>query len=302
MKKTMLRAALDNGRFRIDLSVSGGKVDSPYTVSDNAIKGFWSTPAMKTELTEAQTRNGSHSLPHRVLYASRVVTIPVTIHEKNRAALDNARTALQLLVGSPDVRFEVYDGSNSTYVEGMLVVEYERDIDERTISANLTLTCIDAERKSVDVNTGTIGVNFAQGQGGLFFGTGGKGLVFPMNFGKKEKTTMPNLIILNNAGSYEADVDIILNGYMNSASFEWSASDGRNGILRYDGFVGPNQKIILSSKTESATTGGSDVSGSLSYRNFPKVPALGSTRIIMSSTAQDNRYGYAEVQFRDTWM
>lgn len=302
MKKTMLRAALDNGRYRLDLSVSGGKVDSPYTVSDKAIKGFWSTPVIKSELTEAQTRNGSHSLSHRILYASRVVTIPIFIHEENRAALDDARTALQLLVGSPNVRFEVYDGSNSTYVEGMLAVEYETDIDERTISANLTLTCVDAERKSVDTNTGTIGVNFAQGQGGLFFGTGGKGLVFPMNFGTKEQTPVPNVIVLNNAGSYEADVDIVLNGYLASATFEWNTSDGRNGVLQYDGAVNKYQQVVLSSKTESAVMNGSDVSGVLSYRSFPRIPALGSTRIIMSSTSQSNRYGYAEIRFHDTWM
>lgn len=303
MNKTLISGALDNGDIRIDLGISGVGGDSPFRVTDPSIKGFWSTPTIKTNITESQIRNGSHGLSHSVKYSSRVVTIPFIVKAKNRAELDDYKTVLQRFVGTPHTRFEVFDGSNSTYVEGMLSIEYSRDIDERVCSGEMTLTCIDAERKSVDEYSTTIGLGISgNGGGGMSFGTGGKGLVFPMNFGKRDVTGVRNTVVVTNGGSYRSDIRIEANGELPGALFEWYDSDGNRGYLEFDGYISPYQTIVLDSKTETATLDGTDLSGQLQYRDFPHIPAGGNVRITMLSTSSSFNYGNAKIKYNYTWM
>lgn len=302
MKKTLITGALDDGNIRIDLGVSGIDGDSPFRVTDSSIKGFWSTPTIKTNLTESQIRNGSHGLSHSVRYSSRVVTIPFIIKAKNRAQLDDYKTVLQRFVGTPNTRFEVFDGSNSTYVEGMLAVEYARDIDERVCSGEMTLTCVDAERKSVDEYSTTIGIGISSIGGGLSFGSERKGLVFPMNFGKREITGVRNTVVISNGGSYQSDIRIDIHGELPGALFEWYDSDGNRGYLEFDGFISGYQTIVLDSKTETATLNGTDLSGQLRYRDFPHIPAGGNVRITMLAVSASYNYGNAKIRYNYTWM
>ena len=303
MMKTPISAFLDDGTRRIDIAVAGGDLDTPYHFGERQMKGFYSTPAIKTSLTEAQTRNGAHAISHGVLFAARVVSIPFIITASNRTELDDLKTALQLFVGKSDVVYQVNDGSDSTFVTGMLSIEYSVDIDECNTKGEMTLTCKDAERLSASEYTTNIGFGLASTGGGMSFGKDRQGLVFPMNFGKSHPTGVQNYTVAQNMGSYTADMHITLHGEMPGALFEWQDSEGRYGLLEYDGFITQYQTVLLDSKTESATISGSDFSGNLAYRNFPRVPAGGSVRIIMLSTMADNEYnGYATVSFRDTWM
>ena len=303
MMKTPISAFLDDGTHRIDIAVAGGDMDTPYHFGERQMKGFYSTPSIKTSLTEAQTRNGAHALSHGVLFAARVVTIPFIINASNRTELDDLKTALQLFVGKSDVVYQVNDGSDSTFVTGMLSIEYSVDVDECNTKGEMTLTCKDAERLSASEYSTNIGFGLASTGGGMSFGKDRQGLVFPMNFGKSHPTGVQNYTVAQNMGSYTADMQITLHGGMPGALFEWQDSEGRYGLLEYDGFITQYQTVLLDSKTESATISGSDFSGNLAYRNFPRVPAGGSVRIIMLSTMADNEYnGFATVSFRDTWM
>lgn len=303
MMKTPISAFLDDGTRRIDIAVAGGDMDTPYHFGERQMKGFYSTPSIKTSLTEAQTRNGAHALSHGVLFAARVVTIPFIINASNRTELDNLKTALQLFVGKSDVIFQVNDGNDSTFVTGMLSIEYSVDIDERNTKGEMTLTCQNAERLSASEYTTSIGFGSATTGGGMSFGNNHQGLVFPMNFGKSHPTGVQNYTVAKNLGSYTADVQIALHGEMPGALFEWQDSEGHYGLLEYDGYISRYQTVLLDSKTESATISGSDFSGNLAYRNFPRIPAGGSVRIIMLSTVENNEYtGFATVAFRDTWM
>lgn len=302
MKKTQLSAALDNGRIRLDLGMVNdrGKI---FQINDSSIKGFWSTPSIKTELSESQITNGSHGVSHKVLYASRVVSIPFFINTANRSLVDDYRTILHDFVGSSDVRFEVQDAVNTTYVQGMMTIEYDRDIGERNVSGTITLTCVDAERKSVDEHSAYISIYSSSNGNGLYFGDGGKGLVFPMNFGKRIIQGVQNTIVLKNAGSYTADVRLIVHGELSGVVFYWSDSEGNSGVLEYVGYISPYQTVLLDSKTDSATIAGSDFSGQLNYRNFPRIPANGDLRIMMASGANSGiSPGYTEIKYNDTWM
>lgn len=302
MNKTQVTAELEDGTNRIVFAVSGKAPDTPYHLGEREIKGFWSTPAIKTSLTEAQTRNGAHSVDRRVLYSARVVTVPFIISAANRVELDRLKTNLGLFVGRPDVVFRVNDGDSSTFVSGMLTVEYSVDIDERIAKGELTLTCQNAERMSTDLFTTTIGFGATTDGGGLNFGPGRQGLVFPMNFGKHTTTGVRNMVVLKNSGSYAADMQLTLRGPMYGALFEWFDSEGRHGNLEYDGYVSGYQEVLLDSRTESATIAGSDFSGNLRYRKFPRIPAGGSVRVLMLATSGNNGGGFATVAFRDTWM
>lgn len=303
MTKTPISAFLDDGTHRIDIAVAGGDLDTPYHFGERQMKGFYSTPAIKTSLTEAQTRNGAHALSHGVLFAARVVTIPFIINARNRTELDDLKTALQLFVGKSDVIFQVNDGSNSTFVTGMLGIEYSVDIDECNTRGEMTLMCENAERLSADEYTTSISFGMATTGGGMSFGKNRQGLVFPMNFGQSHPTGAKNMTVTQNLGSYTADIRIMLHGDMPGALFEWQDSTGQHGLLEYDGYVSRYQTVLLDSKTESATISGSDFSGNLTYRNFPRIPSGGSVRIVMLSTVENNEYnGFATVAFRDTWM
>lgn len=303
MMKTPISAFLDDGTHRIDIAVAGSDLDTPYHFGERQMKGFYSTPAIKTSLTEAQTRNGAHTLSHGVLFAARVVTIPFIITASNRTELDDLKTALQLFVGKSDVVYQVNDGSDSTFVSGMLSIEYSVDIDECNTKGEMTLTCENAERLSSSEYSTNIGFGLATTGGGMSFGKDRQGLVFPMNFGKSHPTGVQNYTVAQNQGSYTANMQITLHGDMPGALFEWQDSEGRYGLLEYNGYISRYQTVLLDSKTESATISGSDFSGNLAYRNFPRIPAGGSVRIIMLSTAEDNEYdGFATVSFRDTWM
>ena len=303
MMKTPISAFLDDGTHRIDIAVAGGDLDTPYHFGERQMKGFYSTPAIKTSLTEAQTRNGAHTLSHGVLFAARVVTIPFIINARNRTELDDLKTALQLFVGKSDVVFQVNDGSTSTFVTGMLSIEYSVDIDECNTRGEMTLTCENAERLSADEYTTSIGFGLSTIGGGMSFGSNRKGLLFPMNFGQSQPSGVQNYMVARNLGSYMADVRLLLHGDMPGALFEWIDSENRHGLLEYNGYISRYQTVLLDSKTESATIAGSDFSDNLNYRNFPRIPAGGSVRIVMLSTAETNKYnGFATVAFRDTWM
>lgn len=302
MRKTPISAALDNGRIRLDMGVVNDR-GKTFQVGDQSIKGFWSTPSIKTELTESQISNGSHGISHKVLYASRVVSIPFFINTTDRSMIDDYRTLLHDFVGSSDVRFEVQDAVNTTYVQGMMAIEYDRDMGERNVSGTITLTCVDAERKSVYEHSSYISIYASSSGNGLSFGKGGKGLVFPMNFGKRTIQGVQNTVVLKNAGSYTADVRLIVHGELAGCVFYWSDSEGRSGTLEYTGYINPYQSVLLDSKTDSATIAGSDFSGQLSYRQFPRIPGNGDLRIMMASGANSGiSPGYTEIKYNDTWM
>jgi len=167
MMKTPISAFLDDGTRRIDIAVAGGDLDTPYHFGERQMKGFYSTPAIKTSLTEAQTRNGAHAISHGVLFAARVVSIPFIITASNRTELDDLKTALQLFVGKSDVVYQVNDGSDSTFVTGMLSIEYSVDIDECNTKGEMTLTCKDAERLSASEYSTNIGFGLASTGGGM---------------------------------------------------------------------------------------------------------------------------------------
>lgn len=302
MRKTPISAALDNGRIRLDMGVVNDR-GKTFQVGDQSIKGFWSTPSIKTELTESQISNGSHGISHKVLYASRVVSIPFFINTTDRSMVDDYRTILHDFAGSSDVRFEVQDAVNTTYVQGMMAIEYDRDMGERNVSGTITLTCVDAERKSVYEHSSYISIYASSNGNGLSFGESGKGLVFPMNFGKRTIQGVQNTAVLKNSGSYTADVRLTVHGELAGCVFYWSDSEGQSGTLEYTGYINPYQSVLLDSKTDSATIAGSDFSGQLSYRQFPRIPGNGDLRIMMASGANSGiSPGYTEIKYNDTWM
>lgn len=303
MRKTPIWAAFDDGATRVEMNVSKSDIDSPYSINDHSIKGFWSTPSIKTSLTESQIRNGSHGIDHKVLYSSRVVTIPFVIRCDNRDELIGAKNDLSMLIGSPTVRFELHDGlSEATYVEGMIAIEYSLDIDEKTTSGEITLTCIDAERRSVEEHLQMLGFALSSNGNGMTFGEKRTGLVFPLNFGVKTKTGVRNSAVIHNRGSYEADVVIEAIGAINGLIIQWESTDGNNGTLEYSGFIAGSQTVLFDSKTESATIDGSDFSDLLIYRQFPRVPANGDTRILALPLVTNSEQGIVNVKHRDTWM
>lgn len=301
MNKTNMYASLEGHGVRVEFNMAGPLVNETAFISANAIKGFWSTPSLKTEITEAQTFNGAHTNVHRPLYSARVVSIPFALHGRSRVELDELKTNLHRLVGYSDIVFTVYTNNDGQYVTGTVEIEYDLDTDEKNATGTINLTCTDACRYGVTERKGWIGLG-GTSAGGLNFGPDGNGLIFPLNFGEI-RPGVDSTAVLSNQGSYLADTRIHVNGDLNSVTFQWIDSEGRTGAVGYNGFVSWANHLVFNSRSGTATLNGMDVSSSLTDRAFPRIPAGGDVRITMTTTVNEwSSDPHALISYHDTWI
>lgn len=301
MNKTSMYASLEGHGVRVEFNMAGPLVNSTAFISATAIKGFWSTPSLKTEITEAQTFNGAHTNIHRPLYSARVVSIPFALHGRSRVELDDLKTMLHRFVGYSDIVFTVYTNGDGQYVTGTVEIEYDLDTDEKNATGTINMTCTDACRYGLTERREAIGLGGTSG-GGLNFGPDGNGLIFPLNFGDI-RNGIDSTAVLENRGSYTAETVIRVEGQINGVQFQWLDSEGRSGALGLTSYISWSNYVVFDSKSGTAALGGMDVSSALTDRAFPRIPAGGDIRLTMTAANNEwTRDPHAFITYHDTWI
>lgn len=265
-------------------------------VQKDAIKGWWSSPSVKTSLTERQTGDGAFR-PAQVLYSARTVTLPFALVNYTHEIVQQYRNSIGRLMGRSDVRMTVHDGDNpATYVTGYIQPEYSDLFQQRNDTGSITLVCNDPCRYSVEVQQSAASTFIGASQG-LQFGNGGTGgLLSPLNFGTVDYNR--NTVYMTNHGSYTAYPVVYLNGWYGNCQLTWHTGNGASGVLSYANLYVKEQPFIIDCKTRTASMGGSDVTSYITSYQFPSVEP-GDT-LVMSGLS--DAAGYYTVQLHDCWM
>lgn len=266
-------------------------------LAPDGIEGWYGTPDAKVSLTERGQGDGAHDVGEQdVMYAARTVTLhwSVTSDTGRAETLDYlmavTRTAHRL------VRLRVVDADMDTYVEGYATHEIDAKRHDRVaVECHSTIVCPRPERLSW--NPRRYGLSPAiRADGGLFFGTARKGLVFPLRYGERNPDAS-NRCVISNAGSSRAYPVYTLDGdWPNGVVISF---DG-NRFLSYTGPVRVGHPVVLDSRARTATLDGVDVSQYLTKRDFPTVPPFGELYCTLLSSGGVN--AGVSIESRDTYM
>lgn len=258
-------------------------------VSGDGIEGWDSAPDAKVQMTEMQTGDGAHAVEEsQVLYSARTVTVHFHAHGRTRSETVSLLRELSDLCHHI-VRLRVVDADHDTYCHGYVQPGVEAKWYREWATGTITVVCADPRRYSTEVHRAQL-LPGAKAPGGLFYGDGGDGLVYPLQYGEAGPTAMATL---TNGGTSPAYPTITVTGYVYpNLSFR---HDG--GALTFGGDVG-NVPLTLDSLTRTASVGGADASRQLTSRDFPVIPPGGSVTLssVMTGT------GWATVEWRDTYI
>lgn len=264
-------------------------------ISEDGVEGWYSTPSLKTSLTERGQGDGAHDVPDSdVLYSSRVVTLHFVVNARDRQGLLDMLRPVKLAAHSV-VRLRVIDGSSDTFVDGMmeLSVNPEYAGDGWLQDCSLTLTCPRPERLSWYGRSSQLFPLYeSNSDGGLSYGDDGSALVYPLDYGNVA-TDARNVCTLVNEGSSRAYPVFTLHGPLDyGASFAFS--DG--SVLSYSKRV--TGSVMLDSRSGTASENGGDVSRYVDSRGFPVIEPGGSLRCVLTAAGS----GWCDVTVHDTWM
>ena len=293
---TDFRVTLSNGGTTITFNSRNGFSGDGFVVTKEEISGLWSTPASKVTLTERQTGNGAHDVSKgMILYAARTVTIPFGIRGDSHAKLQYARNLLGLMLGDI-ITMTIHDGGEVTYLNGYAVNSFSDVYDELTDTGEITLTCPNPVRQSVNAHQYSL-QPLSSGSGGLYYGASGKGLVYDVQYGKFAADAR-NACVAENLGNTVAyPVITVVGTFPNGVQIMWNLPDGTSNSIFYNSPI-INQTLILDCSDRTATIGGGDMSRNLIRRGFPYVNPKSSANIQLMS----NGNGWATITLRDAYL
>lgn len=292
MSSRILFAQLSCGENVVTLNGVNGFSDDGLAVSSDGIDGWYSTPDAKVSMTEMETGDGAHRVSQsEVLYSARTVTLGWLASGSSRASTLAAEELLLSFVHKI-VRLRVVDADLDTYCDGYVQVGADDGVaHEGVMSGSLTVVCADPRRYSTQTHAIQL-FPTASVSGGLFYGSGGDGLVYPLNYGASAET-LQNVGTLQNDGTSTAYPTITITGPIEqNARVDW---DG--GSVSYSQPV-LGVPLTLDSLTRTASIAGLDVSRNLTSRGFPSIPAGGS----ITASLQAYGTGWATVEWRDTYI
>lgn len=260
-------------------------------VSGDGIEGWDSSPDAKVQMTEMQTGDGAHAVSEGdVLYSARTVTINFHAHGETRSEVTRMLRSISEACHRL-VRLRVVDADHDTYCVGYVQPGVEPKWWREWATGAVTVVCPDPRRLSTEVRRIQL-FPVAGVSGGLFYGDGGEGLVYPLNYGASAET-LQNVGTLTNAGTSPAYPVVIVTGPIEGGL----RVDSDSGSVAYSQPVGGVQ-LTLDSLTRTASVAGLDVSRNLTSRGFPVVPAGGS----LSVNFQAYGTGWATVEWHDTYI
>ena len=260
-------------------------------VSGDGIEGWDSAPDAKVQMTEMQTGDGAHAVEEsQVLYSARTVTVHFHAHGQTRSETVSLLRELSSLCHHI-VRLRVVDADHDTYCHGYVQPGVEAKWYREWATGTFTVVCADPRRLSTEARRVQL-FPASKVSGGLFYGDGGGGLAYDLNYGAAPET-LQNLGTLVNDGTADAYPVVTLTGPLQgSLRLDW---DG--GSVAYSQPVGA-VPLTLDSLTRTASVQGLDTSRYLTSRGFPVVPAGGSISINLQAVGT----GWATVEWHDTYI
>ena len=286
-----LRAELSAGGRTATLGGTSFSRDG-LLVTEDGMDGWYSTPDAKVSSTEMETGDGAHAVrASDVLYSARTVTVNWAASGASRADVIAAANRL-LALAHQIVRVRVADSTSDTFCEGYAQVESEPEWREELMTGTLTLVCPDPRRLSTSVRRVQLMPTVGDMGAGLDYGSGGKGLAYPVGYGKVA-TDARNVATVENRGTSTAYPVITVNGsFPNGVRIDCGQLS-----LAYSQPVGA-VPLVLDCRTRTANVGGTDVTRHLTSRGFPTVPAGGSATLSLQSAGS----GWVTVECRDTYI
>jgi hypothetical protein len=285
-------AELYYGSKRIRFDGREGSGSDGLAISDEGVEGWYSTPEFKVDLLERGGGNGAHDIPvSGIRYASRVVTLHFYALGDERGGVLDAIDRVARSTGLP-VRLRLVDDWSDTFVQGFTRADFEAGWHADYNTGSLTVECPRPERLGWRLNRVQL-FGARVKPGGLSFGDGGAGLVFPLQFTDGGDDGGVDSIV--NAGSFESYPLISVTGSFSSGIL----IQHDQGALEWSGNIGGSPLILdCSPRAHTATMGGVDVSRNLKRRDFPVIPADGSVSLRVMSAGS----GWVTVESRDTYM
>ena len=257
----------------------------------SGLAGWYGTPDGKWPLTERQLGDGAFAIePSQVAYSSRTVTVDGYALGRTRAEALSSLAPLGAMAHRL-VSIAVDDGVAETYATGALTAEVGKGVRGGAVTFTLTVVCPDPRRYGsvphrAYVVPGT-------GGGGLeWSGSGAHGLEWPLSYGGGG--TVANVATLRNDGTSVAYPIITASGDMDGLVITDTATGGQVSYSEHVGWT----PLVLDCLGRTATVAGVDMSRALSRRDFPSVPAGGSTTLALTGTGT----GTVAVEWRDTYI
>ena len=282
-----LTVTIDGGGGAVRLGPPGGAPG----LHASGLAGWYGTPDGKWSLTERQLGDGAFAIePSQVAYSSRTVTVDGYALGRTRAEALSSLAPLGAMAHRL-VSIAVDDGVAETYATGALTAKVGKGVRGGAVTFTLTVVCPDPRRYGsvphrAYVVPGT-------GGGGLeWSGSGAHGLEWPLSYGGGG--TVANVATLRNDGTSVAYPIITASGDMDGLVITDTATGGQVSYSEHVGWT----PLVLDCLGRTATVAGVDMSRALSRRDFPSVPAGGSTTLALTGTGT----GTVVVEWRDTYI
>ena len=288
-----LRVGSDTLRFK----GTGGKASTDgLVVTDEGVEGWYSTPDVKTSVSERGQGDGAHDVSETdITYSARTVTAHcAAVGSGRQSVVETVRRILR--AAHRLVTFRLVDSSSDTYVTGYASVAASADWHERWIGFDLTIVCPRPERLSWRPWSGQMRAAHVA-RGGLYYGDKAKGLAYPLSYGVNGQPQR-NTVTMANHGSSRAYPVFTVNGSFEEPVRLECSGDGRSYSLEVQSMSGGSAPIVLDSRSRTATRGGADASRLLLSRGFPVIEPGGSVTVRLLSAGS----GWVDAEWRDTWM
>lgn len=265
-------------------------------IAKGGVEGWWSTPAAKVNVTARGQGDGGHDVSEDdISYASRTVTLHWNANASSRDALLALTDSVRRLVHR-QVRMRVVDGTEDTCCSGgYMVLTQQSDYRSGSIAdSTITIVFERPERLSSTPQRYQLLPSIESDHVGLSYGDSGKGLAYPLSYGKAAVDARNVCTLTNNGSSRAYPVFTVQGPWPNGVQLTFP---GLNMSLDYAQAVG-NVPLVLDSRSRTASIGGLDVSRNLRQRGFPIVQPGGSLAVNLQSIGN----GYVSVECHDTYM
>ena len=287
-----LYAELSFGSKTLRLNGAGGPSADGLCIEAGGVEGWYSTPDAKVSSTEMETGDGAHAVQEQdILYSARTVTLHWVAVGASRPEAVEANARL-LSTAHSNVRLRLVDASSDTYCVGYTAVSSDAKYMRGGMTGTLTLVCPDPRRLSTSARRVQLMPTVGDMGAGLDYGSGGKGLAYPVGYGKVASDAR-NVATVENRGTSRAYPVITVNGsFPNGVRIDCGQLS-----LAYSQPVGA-VPLVLDCRTRTANVGGTDMTRHLTSRGFPTVPAGGSATLSLQSAGS----GWVTVECRDTYV
>lgn len=263
-------------------------------LTDGQIDGWWSTPDPKWSLTERQSADGAHAvMDEMALYSARTVTFDVVAIAADRAGVKELRDGV-LSMAHGLVRLRVVDESEDTFCDGLLSVKADPKWLDASARMTLALTCPDPRRLATAAESAVMLPASASLTAGLSYGEGGRGLAYPLDYGRGALDAR-NVCTVTNHGTSTAWPTIRVSRGMSDVELLATCA-GASSTLALAGTC--TTEVTIDCRARTAETAQTDVTRRLTGAGALAVPPGQTMRLALATPGN----GSVTAELRDTYI